>query len=249
MLVIPAIDLLEGRAVRLAEGDRARATSYSDAPWELAGAFARAGARRIHVVDLDGAFAGAPVQLELIDRLLDAAREAAPGPIEIEVGGGIRDAAAVQTLAERGVDKIVVGTLAVREPELVEQLCREHPGRIVVAIDARDGMVSIEGWRETSTVPAAELALRACAWGAAALLYTDVSRDGLQVGPAVESTAALQAAVDEASPERSIDVIASGGVGSLAHLSALDDAGVRAVICGRALYEHSFTLAQALAQF
>lgn len=245
MLVIPAIDLLEGKAVRLAEGDRERATIYSEAPWELAAEFARAGAKRLHIVDLDGAFAGKPVQVELIRRLLDAAREAAGEAVELEVGGGIRDAAAIETLIEAGVDKIVVGTLAVREPELVAELCARHPNKIVVAIDARDGMVSIEGWQETSAVPAADLARRATQWGAGALLYTDVSRDGLQVGPAVSSTAALQVAVDELRP---IDVIASGGVGSLEHLDALVSEGVRAVICGRAIYERSFTLEEALAR-
>ncbi|WP_258182777.1 1-(5-phosphoribosyl)-5-[(5-phosphoribosylamino)methylideneamino]imidazole-4-carboxamide isomerase [Enhygromyxa salina] len=245
--MIPAIDLLEGRAVRLAKGDRARATTYSHDPCGLARQFVRAGARRLHVVDLDGAFAGQPAQVELIRRLLNAAREAADPskPVELEVGGGIRDAAAVETLIEAGVDKVVVGTLAVREPKLVAELCRAHPSAIIVAIDARDGLVSIEGWRETSTVPAAQLACQAAEWGAAGLLFTDISRDGLQVGPAVESTAAVQAEVDRVGP---IDVIASGGVGSLEHLDALAAAGVRAVICGRALYEHSFTLEEALAR-
>ncbi|KIG14528.1 Phosphoribosylformimino-5-aminoimidazole carboxamide ribotide isomerase [Enhygromyxa salina] len=246
MLVIPAIDLLEGQAVRLVEGDRAQATVYSNEPWTLATQFVHAGAKRVHVVDLDGAFAGKPVQLPLLRRLLGAAREA--GEVELQVGGGIRDAAAVQALIEAGVDKVVVGTLAIREPKLVAQLCSDHPGRIVVAIDARDGMVSIEGWRETSSMPATELGLQAAEWGAAALLFTDVSRDGLQVGSAVESTAALQAAVDRAHPANMIDVIASGGVGSLEHLDALAAAGVRAVICGRALYERSFTLKEALAR-
>jgi phosphoribosylformimino-5-aminoimidazole carboxamide ribotide isomerase len=240
VLVIPAIDLLEGQAVRLVEGDRARATVYSDQPWTLATQFVGAGAKRIHVVDLDGAFAGKPVQIQLLRRLLDAARSAS-GAVEVQVGGGIRDAAAVEALIEAGVDKVVVGTLAIREGELVAALCRAHEGRIIVAIDARDGIVSIEGWRETSAMPASELALRAADWGAAALLFTDVSRDGLQVGPAVESTAAIQAKV-------TIDVIASGGVGSLEHLDALKAAGVRAVICGRALYERSFTLKEALAR-
>jgi phosphoribosylformimino-5-aminoimidazole carboxamide ribotide isomerase len=244
VLVIPAIDLLEGQAVRLSEGDRARATSYSNEPWTLAAEFVAAGAQRIHVVDLDGAFAGRPMQVPLVQRLLQHAREAAgdaESKVELQVGGGIRDAEAVETLIDAGVDKVVVGTLAVREPELVASLCRRHPSKIVVAIDARDGMVSIEGWRETSAMPAATLAQQAADWGAAALLYTDVRRDGLQGGPAVESTAALQATV-------AIDVIASGGVGALEHLDALATAGVRAVICGRALYERSFTLEEALAR-
>lgn len=244
MLVIPAIDLLEGQAVRLSEGDRARATSYSAEPWTLAASFVAAGAQRIHVVDLDGAFAGRPMQVALVQRLIASARSEATrveSTVELQVGGGIRDAHAVETLIDAGVDKVVVGTLAVREPETVASLCRRHPNKIVVAIDARDGMVSIEGWRETSAMPAATLARQAADWGAAALLYTDVRRDGLQGGPAVESTAALQADV-------AIDVIASGGVGALEHLDALATAGVRAVICGRALYERSFTLEEALAR-
>jgi phosphoribosylformimino-5-aminoimidazole carboxamide ribotide isomerase len=251
VLVIPAIDLLEGQAVRLSEGDRARATSYSDEPWTLAVGFVAAGAQRIHVVDLDGAFAGRPMQVALVQRLIQCARSEAAARsetasvdaprVELQVGGGIRDAQAVETLIDAGVDKVVGGTLAVREPELVASLRRRHPNKIVVAIDARDGMVSIEGWRETSAMPAATLARQAADWGAAALLYTDVRRDGLQGGPAVESTAALQAEV-------AIDVIASGGVGALEHLDALATAGVRAVICGRALYERSFTLEEALAR-
>ncbi len=243
MLLIPAIDLLEGRAVRLAEGDRARATVYSDAPWQLAREFAEAGAKRIHVVDLDGAFAGRPAQVELIERLIGEARSV--GAVELEVGGGIRDAAAVETLIHAGVDKVVVGTLAVREPELVAGLCERFPGRIVVAIDARDGMVAVEGWTETSKISAAELGRRAAGWGAGGLLYTDVARDGLQVGPAVEATVALQRLVDEVRP---VDVIASGGVGTLEHLDALAAAGVRAVIFGRALYERSFSLTEALSR-
>jgi phosphoribosylformimino-5-aminoimidazole carboxamide ribotide isomerase len=183
------------------------------------------------------------MQVALVQRLIETAREAAgtESQVELQVGGGIRDAEAVETLIDAGVDKVVVGTLAVREPELVASLCRRHPNKIVVAIDARDGMVSIEGWRETSAMPAATLARQAADWGAAALLYTDVRRDGLQGGPAVESTAALQAEVR-------IDVIASGGVGALEHLDALATAGVRAVICGRALYERSFTLEEAIAR-
>lgn len=205
--------------------------------------FARAGARRIHVVDLDGAFAGEPRQVPLIRRLLEVA--ASFEDVELEVGGGIRDAEAVEQLISAGVDKVVIGTLAVREPEQVAELCRRFPEAIVVAIDARDGMVAVAGWTETSTIAAAELARRAAEWGAAALLYTDVSRDGLQVGAAVEATAALQAEVDRV---RAIDVIASGGVGSLDDLDALARAGVRAVICGRAIYERSFTLEEAIAR-
>lgn len=236
MLVIPAIDLLEGRAVRLAEGDRERVTVYSETPWTLVDDFADAGATRIHVVDLDGAFAGRPVQRDLIARIATAAR---CRKVEIEVGGGIRDAQAVHDLFELGVDYVVVGTLAVREPDAVAALCGHYPGKIVVAIDARDGQVAVEGWTETSAVTAADLAEQAAGWGAGALLYTDVARDGLQVGANVEATAQLQSRVE-------IPVIASGGVGTLDDLRALKSAQVRAVVMGRAIYEGSFTVKEAI---
>lgn len=238
LLAIPAIDLLEGRAVRLAEGDPARSTVYAADPRVKLREFIRAGATRIHIVDLDGAFAGRPVQTELVRSLV---AEAHALGAEVEVGGGLRDRAAVETALATGADYVVIGTLAVRDPDTARALCHAHPGRIIVAIDARDGMVAIAGWQETSRVPAAALARTAASWGAAALLYTDVARDGLQVGAAVESTAALQRGVD-------IPVIASGGVGSLADLDALRRHDIHAVILGRALYEGSFTVEEALAR-
>jgi phosphoribosylformimino-5-aminoimidazole carboxamide ribotide isomerase len=238
MLAIPAIDLLGGQAVRLSEGDPARATVYSADPGAKLREFVRAGATRLHVVDLDGAFAGRPVQTALVRRLVDEAHALG---VEVEVGGGLRDRAAVEAALATGADYAVIGTLAVREPEITQALCRAYPGRVIVAIDAREGWVAIDGWQETSRVPAAALARAAASWGAVALLYTDVARDGLQIGAAVESTAALQRGVD-------IPVIASGGVGSLADLDALRRQGVHAVILGRALYEGSFTLEEALAR-
>ncbi len=238
LLAIPAIDLLGGQAVRLAEGDPARATIYAANPHSKLREFIAAGARRLHVVDLDGAFAGHPVQTALVRALV---AEAHALGAEIEVGGGLRNLEAVETALATGADYVVIGTLAVREPDVVHALCRAHPGRIIVAIDARDGWVAISGWQETSRVPAAALARAAASWGAVALLYTDVARDGLQVGVAVESTAALQRGLD-------IPVIASGGVGSLADLDALRKQHIQAVILGRALYEGSFTLQEALAR-
>jgi phosphoribosylformimino-5-aminoimidazole carboxamide ribotide isomerase len=238
VILLPAIDLLDGKAVRLAGGRREAATIYSEEPWSLAEGFARAGANWIHVVDLDGAFAGRPAQRELVARIIETAR--AHGST-VEVGGGVRDADAVEHLFELGAQRVVVGTLAVRAPDVVSRLCRAHPERIVIAIDARDGMVAVEGWQETSTVPAADLARRAEHWGAGALLYTDVARDGLQTGPAVEATAALQAEV-------SIPVIASGGIATLGDLDRLRDAGVRAAVVGRAIYEGNFTVEEALAR-
>jgi phosphoribosylformimino-5-aminoimidazole carboxamide ribotide isomerase len=234
----PAIDLLGGQAVRLAEGDPARATVYAADPRTKLREFIAAGAARIHVVDLDGAFAGHPVQTTLVRAWSTRPTRSAPRS---------RSAAACATARPSrprwppAPTTSVIGTLAVREPDVVHALCRAHPGRIIVAIDARDGWVAIAGWQETSRVPAAALARAAASWGAVALLYTDVARDGLQVGVAVESTAALQRGLD-------IPVIASGGVGSLADLDALRKQHIQAVILGRALYEGSFTLQEALAR-
>lgn len=236
MIVIPAIDLIEGRAVRLAEGDPARSTVYDADPRAVVERFAAAGARRIHVVDLDGAFAGEPRQLELIAAMIERAHALG---LEVEVGGGARSEAATLAILGAGADLVIVGTLAVREPALVAALCGRHPGRLIVAIDARDGRVATHGWRTTTDLEAATLAREAAGWGAAGLLYTDIARDGLQVGAAVAATAALQEAVE-------IPVIASGGVGSLDDLLALKAAGVRAVVLGRALYEGTVSLEEAL---
>jgi phosphoribosylformimino-5-aminoimidazole carboxamide ribotide isomerase len=238
--LFPAIDLLGGKAVRLAEGDRTRATVYSDRPDEVAAAFTDAGATNLHVVDLDGAFCGAPVQREAIQRIFVVA--AARG-CRVQVGGGLRTAEAVEAALDAGAARVVVGTLAVREPETTRALCRAHPSRIVVAVDGRGDKVAVDGWRDGSTTGIDELSHAAAHWGAAAILYTDVARDGLQVGPAVERTAALQDSLGDR-----IDVIASGGIASLDDLERLATAGIRGAVVGRALYEHNFTLEEALAR-
>lgn len=238
MILIPAIDLMDGKAVRLAEGDRERVTVYSDDPLELVDRFADAGATRLHVVDLDGAFAGQPKQSQLVGALTKRAHERG---MVIEVGGGLREPMHVELLVEYGVDMVVIGTLAVRQPDASAALCAKHPGKIIVAIDARNGRVAVDGWREQSGTTTAALAQRAQGWGAAGLLFTDVNRDGLQVGAAVEATASLQSQV-------SIPVIASGGVGSLEDLDALANANIAAVVFGRAIYENSFDLKQAIAR-
>lgn len=239
MLAIPAIDLMGGKVVRLQEGDPRKVKVYSDDPCATLRGFMAAGARRVHVVDLDGAFAGRPVQTDLVRALVAVARK---DGVEVEVGGGLRDPASVLAMLDTGADYVVIGTLAVRDPDAVSQLCRQHPGRIVVAIDARDGLVALAGWQEPTAVPALALAKTAAIWGAVALLHTDIARDGLQVGPALDATVGLQRAVPN------VLVIASGGVGSLADLDALRAVDVRAVILGRALYEGSFTLEEALAR-
>ena len=228
MKLFPAIDLLAGRAVRLEEGKRDRATVFHDRPAELVAELARGGADRLHVVDLDGAF-GEPRQLALIASIVAAS------PIPVEVGGGLRDRASIDRILELGAAFAVLGTAAVRDPALVEEVCRAYPGRIIVAVDARDGVVAIDGWTASGGITAVELAGRAASWGAAALLYTDVARDGLGGGPNVAATAALARAAG-------IEVIASGGVGSLDDLAALARAGVPAVVVGRALYDGKFTV-------
>ena len=232
MKLLPAIDLMAGQAVRLEEGRRDRVTVFHHRPVELIAELARGGADRLHVVDLDGAFAGSPQQQALIRELVAAS------PLPVEVGGGIRDRAAIDGVLALGAQYVVLGTAAVRSPALVEDACRAHPGRVIVAVDARDGVVAVDGWTASGGVTAIELGQRAAGWGAAALLYTDVSRDGLHVGPNVEMTAQLARAV-------SCEVIASGGVGSLDDLAHLRDAGIAAVVVGRALYDRRFTVEQA----
>jgi phosphoribosylformimino-5-aminoimidazole carboxamide ribotide isomerase len=230
--LLPAIDLIDGRAVRLEEGRRDRVTVFHDRPVVLVDELARGGADRLHVVDLDGAFAGAPQQHALIREIVRAS------PIPVEVGGGIRDRVAIEAVLALGAQFVVLGTAAVRSPALVEEACRAHPGQVIVAVDARDGIVAVDGWTASGGVTAVELGQRAAGWGAAALLYTDVSRDGLHVGPNVEMTAQLARSV-------SCEVIASGGVGSLDDLVRLRDAGIAAVVVGRAIYDRRFTVAEA----
>jgi phosphoribosylformimino-5-aminoimidazole carboxamide ribotide isomerase len=230
--LLPAIDLIDGRAVRLEEGRRDRVTVFHERPVELVGELARGGADRLHVVDLDGAFAGAPQQHALIREIVRAS------PLPVEVGGGIRDRAAIDAVLALGAQFVVLGTAAVRSPALVEEACRAHPGQVIVAVDARDGVVAVDGWTASGGVTAIELGQRAAAWGAAALLYTDVARDGLHVGPNVEMTAQLARAV-------SCEVIASGGVGRLEDLARLREAGIAAVVVGRALYDRRFTVEEA----
>lgn len=234
MELIPAIDLLGGKVVRLHKGDYGAATAYGDDPVAQARAFAEAGAARLHLVDLEGARSGEPAHAAVVQAIL------AEVSIAVQVGGGIRTRSVAERWLAAGAERIVLGTVAVRDPELARALSEEHPGRVVIAIDARGDEVAVEGWREGSGQSVLELAARADAWGAGAILYTDIARDGTGEGPAVERTAALQARVGAT-------VIASGGIGAIAHLSALREAGVRAAVCGRALYEGAFSLREAMA--
>jgi phosphoribosylformimino-5-aminoimidazole carboxamide ribotide isomerase len=236
LTVYPAIDLKAGQVVRLAEGDMARATVYGDDPAAQAEAFAAAGADHLHVVDLDGAFAGRAVNATAVAAVVAAF------PGRVQLGGGIRDRAAIERWLDLGVDRVVIGTAALENPELVKQAARDLPGRIVVAVDARDGMVATRGWAEVSDMPIAELGQRFVDAGVAALLFTDVGRDGLLKGCNIAATTALARAVP-------IPVIASGGVaglGDILELARHVADGIEGVITGRALYDGRLDLAEAL---
>lgn len=235
MIVFPAIDLKNGQCVRLAEGDMDRATVYNKDPGAQARAFADAGARALHVVDLDGAFAG-----ESRNGASVAAAVAAFAG-KVQVGGGIRTRANAEAWFDIGVWRVVMGTAALENPALVCEIAAAHPGRIVVAVDARDGMVATRGWAERSTVSVADLAARFADAGVAALLFTDVGRDGMLKGVNLEATIALAAV----SP---VPVIASGGVAGMADITALvGQPNIEGVITGRALYDGRLDLREALA--
>jgi len=235
LTLYPAIDLKAGQIVRLAEGDMARATVYGNDPAAQAALFADAGAQWLHVVDLDGAFAGESRNAQAVESILQATSA------NVQVGGGIRTMAAIERWLLLGVARVVIGTAALTDPLLVAAAARAFPGRVVVAVDARDGFVATAGWAEISTVSAAELGLRFEDAGMAAMLYTDVGRDGMLKGVNVEATAALAAAVR-------IPVIASGGVAGVEDIIALKShANIEGVIAGRAIYDGKLSMAAALA--
>ena len=206
MIFFPAIDLKDGQCVRLLRGDMARATVFSDDPAGQAAAFAAAGAEWLHVVDLDGAFAGRPINGDAVAAILAAV------DVPVQLGGGIRDSATIARWLETGVGRVVFGTAALDDPDLVRQACRQFPGRVAVAVDVRDGLVATQGWAEASDVPALDLARRFEDAGVAAMIYTDITRDGALEGPNVAATVALAGAV-------TVPVIASGGVSGLAEPS------------------------------
>jgi phosphoribosylformimino-5-aminoimidazole carboxamide ribotide isomerase len=237
MLIIPAIDLKGGRCVRLYQGDMDRATVYSDDPVATALRWQNEGAERLHVVDLDGAVSGAGVNTAVIEQICQALT------IPVQVGGGIRTVAAVARLFSRGVSRIILGTVAYRQPEVVAAACQQFPGRITVGIDARAGKVAIQGWTEATELEAITLATRCADMGVSEIVYTDISRDGTEQGVNLDATAALARAV-------SLPVIASGGVASLTdieRLAPLESAGIAGVIVGKALYTGAVTLANAIA--
>jgi phosphoribosylformimino-5-aminoimidazole carboxamide ribotide isomerase len=237
MLVFPAIDLLGGRAVRLEQGRRETAKVYSHEPWKLAEAFAAAGAPRLHVVDLDAAFtAGREHNHPTIARILGATT------MEVEVGGGVRTLADCERLFGLGARYAVMGTAAIKTPELVEEACKRYPRRIVVAVDARGGKVAVEGWQEDSALDALDIGEAVARAGAAAVLYTDIGRDGMRSGPDLEATARLARRITPC------PVIASGGVARLDDLDAVRASGAFAVIIGKAIYEQVFTAEEAVAR-
>jgi phosphoribosylformimino-5-aminoimidazole carboxamide ribotide isomerase len=227
MIFFPAIDLKEGRCVRLRQGEMDSATVFNDDPAALAASFAAAGCSWLHVVDLDGAFAGRPMNAAAVMAILAAVR------MPVQLGGGIRDLATIEAWLTRGVARVIVGTAAVRTPSLVEEACRAFPGQIAVGIDARAGRVATDGWATATELTPLDLARRFEGLGVAALIVTDIGRDGVLTGPDLDGTLAIAAAVRT-------PVILSGGISSLADLEQVKETGagrIHGVICGRALYD------------
>ena len=237
MLIIPAIDLKDGKCVRLVQGRMQDETVYSDDPEAMALRWASAGARLLHVVDLDAAVEGSPRNQECIARIIRSAG------IPVQVGGGMRDLRAVEAYLEIGASRVIVGTAAVQDMDFVRTICRVHPGRVVAGIDARQGRAATHGWTRTTDIQAVELGRQMEAAGVAALIFTDIQRDGMQIGPNIAETRRLAEAVQ-------IPVMASGGVGTLDHVRALlplEEVGVIGVITGKALYSGSLRFEEALA--
>jgi len=236
MILYPAIDLKDGQCVRLLRGDMDKATVFSDSPAVQAKAFEDAGCEWLHLVDLNGAFAGTPVNGGAVEDILSACS------VPAQLGGGIRDMATIERWLQKGLARVILGTVAVENPTLVFEAAREFAGRVAVGLDARDGMVATRGWAEDTEIEVTALARRFEDAGVAAIIYTDINRDGAMHGPNVAATAALANAV-------SIPVIASGGVSSLADLEALKSCGapLNGAISGRALYDGALDLADAIA--
>lgn len=236
MILYPAIDLKDGQAVRLFKGDMERATVFNDDPAAQAGEFVDAGCEWLHLVDLNGAFAGEPVNAAAVEAILERTK------VPAQLGGGIRDMATIERWLSKGLERVILGTVAVEDPSLVREAAKAFPGHVAVGIDARGGRVATRGWAEETDVDVTDLAHSFEDAGVSAIIYTDINRDGAMQGPNVDATAALANAV-------SIPVIASGGVSSLADLQALKDCGapLNGAISGRALYDGAIDLGDALA--
>ena len=236
MLIIPAIDIRDGKCVRLFKGDFAKETVFSDRPEEMARKWQNAGARFLHLVDLDGALAKKPMNLDTVERILHSVE------LPVELGGGIRSLEHIETALSLGVHRVILGSVAVQEPELVKEACQRYKERIVVGIDAKDGIVAVDGWGVSGDVEAGELARRMVKAGVRTIIYTDISRDGTLAGVNAEATVAL-------AKESGASVIASGGVNSLAdirRLKALEAEGVCGVIVGKSIYTGALDLAKAI---
>lgn len=236
MLVIPAIDLKEGKCVRLRQGNMDDSTVFGEDPVEMAKRWVDAGAERLHIVDLDGAFAGQPRNAKAVHAIAKAFPD-----LPIQIGGGVRDEDTVQAYLDAGVEYVIIGTRAVSAPHFVNDLCLEFPGRIIVGLDAKDGKLAVDGWSKLSHHDVIDLAQHFEADGVVAFVYTDIARDGMMKGPNVEATARLASNVR-------VPVIASGGISSLddlRNLAAREDEGITGAIVGRALYEGAFTLEEA----
>jgi phosphoribosylformimino-5-aminoimidazole carboxamide ribotide isomerase len=237
LILFPAIDLKEGRCVRLVQGDMSQATVFNDDPAAQAATFEALGFTYLHVVDLDGAFAGKPMNAAAVERIL------ASVTMDVQLGGGIRDMGTAEAWLDRGIARVIIGTAAVRDPDFVKAAAKAYPGRIAVGLDARDGMVAVEGWAEVSTVTAEDIARRFEDAGVAAIIYTNIARDGMLKGIDWEGTLALARAVR-------IPVIASGGLASMDDVRRLvepDAAILEGAIAGRALYDRRLDPHEALA--
>ncbi|MEJ6747020.1 MAG: 1-(5-phosphoribosyl)-5-[(5-phosphoribosylamino)methylideneamino]imidazole-4-carboxamide isomerase [Yoonia sp.] len=235
MILYPAIDLKDGNAVRLVHGDMDQTTVFNDDPTAQARAFVDAGCAWLHLVDLNGAFAGEPVNAAPVEAILKAC------PVPAQLGGGIRDMKTIARWIERGLARVILGTVAVENPDLVREAAREFPGKVAVGLDARNGFVATRGWATETDIQVVDLARQFEDAGISAIIYTDILRDGAMKGPNIDATAALARAVN-------IPVIASGGVSSMADLTTLKDTGViSGAISGRALYDGAIDLTNALA--
>jgi phosphoribosylformimino-5-aminoimidazole carboxamide ribotide isomerase len=235
MLVIPAIDLKDGSCVRLLQGRADAVTAYSDDPSSTAKKWESCGARLLHVVDLDGAFTGKQKNLERIRRIREAVS------MEIEVGGGIRDMDRIDLLVSMGINRVILGTVAIEKPDLVKEACSKHHGKVLVGIDAKNGLVAVKGWVEVTQAKARELALQMQGYGAAGIIYTDISKDGMMTGPNIEATRDMVGALQ-------IPVIASGGISSLDDIKRLlQIKGLWGVITGKAIYSGAIDLKEAIA--
>jgi phosphoribosylformimino-5-aminoimidazole carboxamide ribotide isomerase len=236
MILFPAIDLKEGLAVRLEQGDMARATVFHRDPAAQARAFELQGFEYLHIVDLDGAFAGKPVNAAAVDRILETVG------LPVQLGGGVRDTATVEAWLEKGVTRVIIGTAAVRDPPFVKQVARDYPGRIAVGLDARDGKVAVDGWAETSELSVLDIAKRFEDAGVSAIIYTDIARDGMLKGLNLDATIALAESI-------SIPVIASGGLASIDDIKAMLEpraSKLEGAIAGRAIYDGRLEAADAL---